>query len=118
MSSRVNTRKEIRRTVRVQEALNQLERSSAVSSRQETEVITHRCRVFRLNSNAIREGTSVYTIVWDTLEHPFKSGALPKGEVYFATSGSSSDAVGKEIESFCRRLGRVVISDWHSAGSV
>ena len=118
MSSRVTTSKELRRTVRVQDALNQLERSSTVRREKGTETITHRCRVFRLDSKAIREGTSVYTVVWDTLERPFRSSALPKGEVYFATSGSSPDAVGKEVESFCRRLGRVVITDWHAAGSV
>ncbi len=93
MSSRASKSKELRLTVRVQDALGQFERSSSAGKRQETEAVTHRCRVFRLDSKAVREGTSVYTVVWDTLERPFPSGALPKGEVYFATSGSSYDAV-------------------------
>lgn len=118
MSSRVNTSDELRRTVSVREALNRIEKSSGARGRKETEVVTHRCRVFRLDSKAVREGTSVYTVVWDTLERPLRSKALPHGEVYFASSGPSYAAVGREIESFCRRLGRAVITDWHAAGTI
>ena len=109
---------ELRRTRKVNEALVQLQSGSKPGGRQGARAVTHRCRIYRLISKAIPEDRSVYTVVWDTLERPLKNRSLPQGELYFASSGSSHDTLGKELEFFCQRLGRVVISDWNAAGSI
>lgn len=114
MSARISPSKELPQTAK---ALQQLKASSRHRKTQ-IHPVTHRCRVYLVNTKGIRKDKSVYTVVWDTLEHPFKSRALPQGEVYFATSGSSPDVVGEEIERFCEGLGRVEITDWHAAGSI
>ena len=74
MSSRASKSKELRLTVRLGCPPGQFWRSSSAGKRQETEAVTHRCRVFRLDSKAVREGTSVYTVVWDTLELRSQAG--------------------------------------------
>lgn len=97
-----------------------LDRSDAseLSESANTKGATHRCRIYRIESKAIAEGRSVFTVVWDTVERPLKSESLPTGEIYFATSGSSYDSVVKEAQAFCKRLDRSIISDWSAAGSI
>lgn len=78
---------------------------------------THRCRIYRLSPKGLRKGMSLYTVVWETSEHPLKNEALPRGEVVFDLSNPSPALVEAEIERFSLTLGRAHIADWQAVGS-
>jgi hypothetical protein len=124
---------ELPKTRKIKQALDQLASSAedsdvsrapytwqraSVQEQPRSRAITHRCRIFQLKPKGLREGMSLYTLVWDSVERPFENKALPRGEVAFEISGTSRQKVQEEAEHYCQNLGRVHITDWHGVGSI
>lgn len=125
---------ELAQTAEIREALTQLETSSSKaheatqaarynperwpSRNPEVETITHRCRLYRIESKALPKGTFIYTVVRDTVEDPTNSEKLPQGDIVFDVSDTSLDVVQAKTKVFRESLGRVDITDWRAFGSI